>query len=84
LLVLVLAAGAGGCSPGARRDQNYGKDVGLVYEPPDGGAVLSDAAGDGDAAQDAMTDATQSGADDDAGDAGGGNDAAEAPPADGL
>jgi hypothetical protein len=84
MLVLVLAAVTGACSSGGRRDQNYGKDVGLVYEPPDGGTVLTDAAGERGEAENAMTDATQSGTDADLEDAGGGNDAVDAPPADTL
>jgi hypothetical protein len=39
-----LLAALAGCSSDGRRDQNYGKDVGTVYEPPDGGTFTDTAA----------------------------------------
>jgi hypothetical protein len=56
-----IAVVAAGCSTGGnRKDQNYGKDVGTVYEPPEA-SVDSVAASDG-----GTTDATPSVGDGDA------------------
>jgi hypothetical protein len=66
-LVLSVLAGAGGCNGNTHKDQNYGKDVGLVYEPPEGGVVSGDGGQDagattdgasGDAGVDQLNDAT--------------------------
>jgi hypothetical protein len=59
-LTVMLALTAGACSSSGRRDQNYGKDAGTVYEPPEGGTVAPEAGRDrGEAAtsnQDASAD----------------------------
>jgi hypothetical protein len=62
-LVLSVMAVVGGCSGNTHKDQNYGKDVGLVYEPPEGGVVSGDGGQDagaasGDAGVDQLNDAT--------------------------
>jgi hypothetical protein len=58
LSVLTAALAAGGCtSSGNRRDQNYGKDVGTVYQPSEAG-VDTAAPADGGTAE--TNDATPS------------------------
>ena len=42
LALVVLAWGVAACSSNGRKDQSYGKDVGIVYEPPEGGTVAAD------------------------------------------
>jgi hypothetical protein len=62
-----------GCSSTERRDQNYGKDAGLIYEPREAGVADARDARDGGA--DAADDAAQATTDGDHGD---GEDAATA------
>jgi hypothetical protein len=60
LVAMFAIAGPSGCSSSTKRDQNYGKDVGLTYEAPEGGVVdatVRDVVVDGGAGQDARADA---------------------------
>jgi hypothetical protein len=47
-LAVMVSVTAGACSSSGKRDQNYGKDAGTVYEPTEGGTILRDSAGSAD------------------------------------
>jgi hypothetical protein len=44
VLAALVALAALACSSSGRRDQNYGKDAGTTYQPPEGGIAGPDAA----------------------------------------
>ena len=67
-VVLVTLAGAlsliaGGCSSKGVRDQNYGKDVGTTYFPPEAGILRPDSSTLRDSGSDGQRDAADAGSD---------------------
>jgi hypothetical protein len=49
VLCSLVAVALGGCSTDKRRDQNFGTDAGVIYNPPEGGVRDATANGDGGA-----------------------------------